>query len=52
MSESKFCERGRELAKLAQEFVDANKEPVIPSIILENFAPSNSMFEAAAGADW
>ena len=52
MSESKFRERGRELAKLAQEFVDANEEPVIPSIILENFAPSNSMFEAAAGADW
>ena len=35
MSESKFCERDRELAKLAQEFVDANKVPVIPSIVLE-----------------
>jgi len=52
MSESKFCERDRELAKLAQEFVDANDEPVIPSITLENFALSNSMFEAAAGANW
>ena len=53
MSESKFCEKGKALAKLAQEFVDAGEDPSFdcPSF-LNKISEPTSMIEQAANADF
>jgi len=53
MSKSKFREKGKALAKLAQEFVDAGEEPSFecPSFLNEISEPTG-MIEQAAKADF